>query len=425
MDATKKPLPLVFGNNEPIPTEVSNKPISELDPWERKVRFIGAIQADDMVTVKAILNENYSNGRFQPEESYTPSEQISAICMAIEKGNLEMVQLMIDHGCSVNHYTSGFSPLHYAATYGQPEIIKLLLKEGADLNALSCHGNNALQLAAQTKSLEAVQLLIDAGSNIEKANANGQTPLAIACINNRLETVEFLLRLGADVNTTDNRGNTPLLHSIDQCLTINHQLVKILLDAGANPDHMNDNGDLALVTAIRRASETNLDGQYAIKELIDHNCALDKVEVGFLKQNAIHVAISRSQDRIIEMLIRAGCDLDIMGIEGYTPLERLVMADNYNMVNLLLNAGAKPELSKKAIEKLSRFRGEERYPLQLLIADWRGRVHSLKHLCRLKFRRYMGRQCGNVIRNHLFMPASPEILTLQLFNLLSKKAAVV
>lgn len=69
----------------------------------------------------------------------------------------------------------GWTPLHLAAHYGQPEIVKLLLKNGADINAIASNaiGNTPIMAAIAGRNLEAIKSLVDGGANLKLKDKNG------------------------------------------------------------------------------------------------------------------------------------------------------------------------------------------------------------------------------------------------------------
>ena len=81
------------------------------------------------------------------------------LCVAISKGEIDVVKKFIEYGADINETTNGLTPLMYAARYNQVEIIKLLLEKGANLKVKDERGFTALNHAENSKATEAVELL--------------------------------------------------------------------------------------------------------------------------------------------------------------------------------------------------------------------------------------------------------------------------
>jgi ankyrin repeat protein len=92
----------------------------------------------------------------------------SALMMAALKGDLAGAQLLLEHGAKINH--PGWSPLHYAASGPEPELVQLLLDRGAEIDAASPNGSTALMMAAQYGPEDSVKLLLDRGADPKRRN---------------------------------------------------------------------------------------------------------------------------------------------------------------------------------------------------------------------------------------------------------------
>jgi ankyrin repeat protein len=84
---------------------------------------------------------------------------VSPFCSAIVQGDLEMVEKLIALGEDINQKSNGKTPLQYAARYNRVEIAKLLLENGAKLNAKCDKGYTALKYAELSKATDVAQLL--------------------------------------------------------------------------------------------------------------------------------------------------------------------------------------------------------------------------------------------------------------------------
>lgn len=120
--------------------------------------LLAAIQANDPVSVKALV----SNGLIAP-----PSDLLH---YAAQFGNCEIIKSLTSAGLSsyVNSFDDvSFTPLMWAATYNRIEAVKLLLKLGASVNAhdkMAC-GNTVLREVVESGSVELIKLLMDAGAD--------------------------------------------------------------------------------------------------------------------------------------------------------------------------------------------------------------------------------------------------------------------
>lgn len=102
----------------------------------------------------------------------------SAIMLASYLGNLKVVKELLQRGAAINH--PGWTPLHYAATAGHLELIRLLLEHHAYIDAESPNKTTPLMMASRNGNIQVVQLLIEQGADVELKNALGMTALDFA-----------------------------------------------------------------------------------------------------------------------------------------------------------------------------------------------------------------------------------------------------
>ncbi|MDR2154636.1 MAG: ankyrin repeat domain-containing protein [Burkholderiaceae bacterium] len=159
-----------------------------VDPNTRDSRGVPglyvALQEGALEVAKVIL----ASPRLNPELR-TPTDE-SALMVAALRGQLDIVEALIVKGAQVNK--TGWTPLHYAATGGNVEVIGLLLKHGARLEARSPNGSTPLMMAARYGSLEAVQALLRAGADPRLRNETGMDALDYAVSGQRVDAVELL-----------------------------------------------------------------------------------------------------------------------------------------------------------------------------------------------------------------------------------------
>jgi ankyrin repeat protein len=101
-----------------------------------------------------------------------------------------------------------FTALHGAAGEEDTEMVKLLVSQGADINAQNDMGITPLHMCAYPQM---ARLLISLGANIELRSSDGNTPLLELCTEpEREDVIQVLLESGANVNVKNLRSETPL-----------------------------------------------------------------------------------------------------------------------------------------------------------------------------------------------------------------------
>jgi ankyrin repeat protein len=132
---------------------------------------------------------------------------------AIEKGDYIAVSDFIREKSDLLNKTDeiGDTPLHKAAWYGGTDIVRKLIKAGANPNAKSKNNWTPLHYAAVRGKKEVVRVLIEKGNaDVNAKSTDGNTPLHWAAREGHLAVVEQLLGYDADIKAVNNHGLTPL-----------------------------------------------------------------------------------------------------------------------------------------------------------------------------------------------------------------------
>lgn len=95
------------------------------------------------------------------------------LMMAALRGNMVVAQSLLTRGAKVNR--EGWSPLHYAASGSSTELVALLLKEGALIDARSPNGTTPLMMAARYGAIDSADLLLKGGADAALVNERGMT----------------------------------------------------------------------------------------------------------------------------------------------------------------------------------------------------------------------------------------------------------
>jgi len=127
-------------------------------------------------------NNNYVNTNNLPYYANTTQPFVFDIWQAAGNGESEKIKYWLEHGGDANlaHVHDGYTPLHWAASAGQSDVVLLLLTKGADVNNRSKEGWTPLLLAVKNKHFKATRLLVEHGALIESKDRDGRDAMAWA-----------------------------------------------------------------------------------------------------------------------------------------------------------------------------------------------------------------------------------------------------
>lgn len=182
-----------------------------------------------------------------------------------------------------NPNAHGRTPLHRAAECGSPDVVRLLLDRGADINA--------------------------------RDELNGVTPLHLAAEHGRVDIVKVLIRHGADVTIQNRKGKTPLFASTDIYNPHRNETQALLLASGASRA-------MTIFDAVRLGDMTR------VIEMVDTDSALVEVrDTGHRDFTLLHHAAETGQVAVAEYLLSRGADPQAEDVWGWTPVS---LAEEYS-----------------------------------------------------------------------------------------------
>ena len=296
----------------------------------------------------------------------------TALMLVVRTGQVDAAEVLIDAGADVNakENWAGQTALMWAGAQVQPEMVKLLLANGAQVEArstvrewtrkvsseprpkeLAQGGLTPLMFAARTGCIECAELLLDAGADINLTDPYGVTPLVVATLNLQNDFAAYLVEKGADINQWDLYGRTPLYVAIDMMdypppqgpargrdsaePMSGLQLAELLLDRGANPNSQlkqwrppfvrlargQDNTLATGATPLLRAAHAS--DAAAVKLLLAHRALVDLPNASGITplMAAAGVGVSQNTSRakkkteaasveVARLLIDAGADVN-------------------------------------------------------------------------------------------------------------------
>ena len=267
------------------------------------------------------------------------TEGQTALMAVARTGRVATAELLLDAGADVNatELWGGQSALMWAAAQQHPDMVRLLISRGADIDArgrahdwqrrvtaeprikiLHTGGFTALLYAAREGCIACIEELIAGGADIDLSDPYGMTPLVLALYNRHFDAAARLIELGADINQWDWWGRSPLFLAID----LNRipasrrgdlprldehtglDVARLLLERGANvnmrlrqqPPMRNDPGD-------RGYTDGSPDALV--------------IAIG---ATALHSAAKASDDDAVRLLLEFGASVNPANVFGITPV---------------------------------------------------------------------------------------------------------
>lgn len=129
---------------------------------------------------------------------------------AARNGDADEVNELLTTGAPYTSDWLGSSPLHYAAQYGHPETIEVLLKSGIAKDSRNKMDRTALHVATTEGHIECVRFLLLGGCDVDAKDMIRMTPLHWAIQRGHTQIIELLLEHGADVKVMSKFDETPI-----------------------------------------------------------------------------------------------------------------------------------------------------------------------------------------------------------------------
>lgn len=184
------------------------------------------------------------------------NKETTALIEAARNDHIDIVKLLLERGANVNLGKDGKGTALYWTvrdSYSKTkEIVALLLEHGADVNAKTVFGFTPLMVA---RDKEIASMLVESGSDIHAKTKENGTVLYQACMNGHPDVVKYLLEKGAvsDINIADDFAKwTPLIAAVN---VDNIEIVKLLLENGADVNHRDKINSTALKYAKIRGNK--------------------------------------------------------------------------------------------------------------------------------------------------------------------------
>jgi ankyrin repeat protein len=328
----------------------------------------------------------------------------TALMVVARSGRIDAARLLLKYKANANASEKwrGQTALMWAAAQQQPEMVKVLVAAGADVNARATVNNWARQVTAEPRAIyrpsggltpllyaaregcvDCARALIDGGADVNLADPDLISPLLMAVMNMQYDTAAHLIRRGANPNAWDLWGRAPLYMAVDVNTiprggrpdipsidaTTSQEVIALLLEAGANP-----NARLRLPPPFRNVgNDRGLDGMLTTgtTPLLRAAKALDAPAIELLLKHGADITLANSRGitpimaaaglgsvdadtrgfyltedveqrsiASLRLLIKAGGDINSKDSRGLTPLHEAARWGWNDVVQFLADSGA-------------------------------------------------------------------------------------
>jgi ankyrin repeat protein len=174
-----------------------------------------AAEARDATGVSLLMHSLY-RGHRDLAELIASKRKALDVFEAAALGRLDRLKEFLGDASTINAPSKdGFTALHFACFFGQPEAARLLIESGAAVDAMAANPTRVMPLhsAAATRNLEAARLLLEHAvpGMINARQQGGWVPIHAAAQNGDRAMVDLLLKHHADPKLANDDGKTPAM----------------------------------------------------------------------------------------------------------------------------------------------------------------------------------------------------------------------
>ncbi|XP_067901050.1 ankyrin repeat and SOCS box protein 3 isoform X4 [Heterodontus francisci] len=267
------------------------------------------------------------------------SNTCSAAGFAARKENVELLKALIQKGHSLDIADNrGWYPIHEAATHNSLRCLKLLIHTASStlhVELKTFEGETALHLAAKCGHLKTVQILLKAGANPNAITNENITSLFLATEKGHIAVARILLRHGARINGPHSACLWSVVH---QAAYQEHlEILMLLLEKGADKEARDDYGITPLFLAAQYGKLESL------RVLLQHGCDVNCQ--AFDKATPLFIAAQEGHTECVELLLSNGADSNLYCSEDdwQLPIHAAAQMGKvkfFAIVYILLKAGA-------------------------------------------------------------------------------------
>ena len=302
-------------------------------PNSWQASLIQAAGRADELRVRELVREGESHGDVFKDTLRIALQRVAG------RGNERLTRLLLEEGADVDAKAEGeVPPLYRAAELGKDKIVKVLLEYGASTETKDKSQRTSIFPAAQRNHGKTLSLLIEAGADVKSRDADGQT-LMLCMASEKSEKlmkwdnkiIQTLLRTNIDLEAKDKDGRTALLWA---AATGKEALAKLLLTGriqnNANINATNNRGK----TALHLAAENKSTRLALVKLLLENGANVHAQSDG--GWTPLHNAADKGYVDVASLLLQWGAKVNATTSSGMTALHWSARNGHVELVKLLL-----------------------------------------------------------------------------------------
>lgn len=253
----------------------------------------------------------------------------SPIFFAAEFNHLDCLTYLVEQKqCDISMEDKfGLTPLHVACEKGNIEIIQYIIEHGGQMK-LDKLGRSPIEVAAEKGQVETLKYFATRDQSIlAGSNANGRNLLHIAASTGFVEEIQYLATInGLDVNKIDNYGMAPLHYAAENA---DHVVIESLYNVpGIQKEIKTPDGNTPIHIASLYSNKNALTG------IISPNPDLNDIRNN-ASETALHLACSSGNLEIVEYLVDSGVDVNTPDGKGLLPRDRAHGSFSKEIINSL------------------------------------------------------------------------------------------
>ncbi|MGM0588844.1 MAG: ankyrin repeat domain-containing protein [Bacteroidota bacterium] len=257
------------------------------------------------------------------------SNGTTALLNAVMYSHDEIVKLLLEHGAEVDVriVPEQITPLMVSCSNGTDDISKILLRAGGDPKLVDQHGNTVLHYAAFATSLSLIKKIFNAAPDqLDSDNDKGNTPVLIAAQEGRFEVVKWFLKQPIEIERVNK---------------VNQNLLLVLVKSSIQPDRELESIFDLLAPLVsfnnHRAwfASCMLGRKYWVSHMM--NWKLDINLQDEYGNSGLHYAVAGQHYEIVTLLLQNGADPNLQSNESQRPIDLANTSMDQKMGELLSN----------------------------------------------------------------------------------------